>query len=101
MEATITITRRDGSELFRDERDMRNFREVLSYLPGEDDLLFENIRATAFHFEMQPRKAVVQIRIFGHCTPIRVAQLICRYYDDLLCLRYSLRPPLTKFVIKP
>ena len=46
---TLVFRRTDGSELFRDDRDYRNFREALSYLPGEDGLewLTDGCRAVA------------------------------------------------------
>ena len=97
---TLIIRRIDGSELFRDDRDYRNFREALSYLPGEDGLewLTDGCRAVAEYCEMKPFKAVVRVRLYLG-TAQQCGELICSMYDYHLRLRYSLTGRQTTFII--
>lgn len=97
---TLIIRRIDGGELFHDDRDMRNFREALSYLPGEEGLewLTDGCRAVAYQFQMKPYKAIVRLRIYQG-TPAACGQLICSMYDYHLRLRYSLTGRQTMYII--
>ena len=99
-EATIIIRRIDGSELFRDARDCQNFREVLAFLPGDfdDDIFLDGCVAMAYHFEMQPFKAVVHLRITAG-TPQQCGEHICRFYDYHLRLRYDLTGSQTRYTV--
>ena len=101
MEATLIIRRIDGSELFRDVRDIRNFSEVLSYLPAADAdtrQFVPDCRAVAYRFETQAYKAVVHLRIYEG-TDQRCGYHICHYYDVYLHFRYSLEGRQTEFFI--
>ena len=96
----MIIRRTDGSELFRDDRDCQNFREVLSFLPWDfgEEIFYDGCIATAYHFEMLPYKATVHLRI-DHGTPQLIGDHICRSYDCYLRLRYDLQGSLTQFTI--
>ena len=100
MYATLIIRRIDGSQLFHDAQDYRNFTEALSYLPGDDEFHCQGCVAVAERFQMLPFKAVVRIRIYeGDADSI--GSYICRCYDCHLCLRYSLRGQQTRYTKCP
>ena len=100
MEATIIIRRIDGSELFRDNRDYQNFREVLAFLPGDfsEDIFLDGCIATADRFETLPFKATVHLRITAG-TPQQCGEHICRFYDYYLRLRYNLEGSQTRYSV--
>lgn len=100
MDATLIIRRTDGSQLFLDEKDYRNFREVLAFLPGDysEDIFLDGCIATAYHFETLPFKATVHLRITAG-TPQQCGDHICRFFDYYLRLRYDLHGSLTQYRI--
>lgn len=100
MDATLIIRQTDGSELFLDEKDYRNFSEVLAFLPGDfsEDIFLDGCIATAYHFEMLPFKATVHLRITAG-TPQQCGEHICKFYDYYLRLRYDLTGRQTEYRI--
>ena len=101
MEATLIIRRIDGSELLHDERDRRNFCEVLSYLPANDAdtrHFVAGCRAVAFRIDMQPYKATIKLRIYEG-TVQKCGEHICHNFDVYLHLRYSLTGAQTRYSI--
>ena len=100
MDATLIIRMEDGSQLFRSEKDYTNFREVLSFLPGDfsEDIFLDGCIATAYHFEMLPFRATVHLRITAG-TAQQCGEHICRFFDYYLRLRYDLRGSLTQYRI--
>ena len=100
MKATLIIRRMDGEKLFNDNKDCQNFREVLAFLPGDfdDDIFLDGCVATAYHFDMLPYKATVNLRIDAG-TPQQCGEHICKFYDYYLRLRYDLTGNQTQYYI--